>query len=509
MAEATIQLGGGNWAGKSDNLLGYYKEGERFYKQDFTFSRSTSGTRVNSSGLIETAQIVSTSEEVTNGNFATNSDWTIESTWTISGGAANGNGASGSTQELKQTSVNTIGKIYKATFEVLNYVSGTVGFWQGSGISVIPRSANGTYTEYFTATSTEIRFRGTNFYGSIDNVSVKEVFQVNIPRVDYLNNSNGSLILEPQRTNIATYSSDYTQSFYIKDSGITATLNQSTSPTGLNDAAKISVTNNGRIYANHTTGTYATSVFIKAGTFSNFKIQGQNVDLGVTPIVTGSLDSEDYGNGWYRLTGYYTGTRSFQVQAYPDNTYSSHTDSGDYYLFGTQIEAGSYPTSLIPTTGTTVTRLADASATTGLSDVIGQTEGTIYGEFNFKDHSTGTRRLLCLTDGSSSNRITTYLNTLNKLSVYIVNGGAAQADIQATILTEGIIKYAVAYANNSIKLYLNGTQVGTDTSATIPATTDLYVGSENGNNPSFFDWNQVTLFDQALTNTELATLTTL
>ena len=53
MAEATIQLGGGNWAGKSDNLLGYYKEGERFYKQDFTFSRSTTGTYTDSDGYIQ------------------------------------------------------------------------------------------------------------------------------------------------------------------------------------------------------------------------------------------------------------------------------------------------------------------------------------------------------------------------------------------------------------------------------------------------------------------------
>ena len=53
MAEPTIQLGGGNWAGKTDNLLGYYKEGKRFYKQDFTFSRSTAGTYTDSDGYIQ------------------------------------------------------------------------------------------------------------------------------------------------------------------------------------------------------------------------------------------------------------------------------------------------------------------------------------------------------------------------------------------------------------------------------------------------------------------------
>ena len=157
---------------------------------DFDFTRNSSATRVNSEGLIEDVQILSSnlvsngdfsqegSEQVTNGDFSNGSTgWVIENTWTIEGGVANGNGAVGSTSELTQTPVNTIGKTYKATFEVLNYVSGTVGFWQGSGITPISRSANGIYTEYFTATSTQIRFRPNNFNGSIDNVSVKEVGQ--------------------------------------------------------------------------------------------------------------------------------------------------------------------------------------------------------------------------------------------------------------------------------------------------------------------------------------------
>ena len=68
MAEPTIQLGGGNWAGKTDNLLGYYKEGERFYKQDFTFSRSTTGTYTDSDGYIQEMpyNLASYSEDYTN-----------------------------------------------------------------------------------------------------------------------------------------------------------------------------------------------------------------------------------------------------------------------------------------------------------------------------------------------------------------------------------------------------------------------------------------------------------
>jgi hypothetical protein len=188
------------------------------------------------------------------------------------------------------------------------------------------------------------------------------------------------------------------------------------------------------------------------------------------------------------------------------STYTGDGVSG-IYIWGAMLEQQAFSSSYIKTAGTAITRAAETCDKTSLSSCIGQTEGVLYGEFNFKDHSTGTRRLLCLTDGSTSNRITTYIDSNDKLSVFIVNGGSTQADIRATILTEGIIKYAVLYANNNIKLYLNGTQVSTDTSATIPATSDLYIGSENGNSPSYFNWKGVALYTETLSESQLMQLT--
>jgi len=512
MAEPTIQLGGGNWAGKSDNLLGYYKEGERFYKQDFTFSRSTSGTRVNSSGLIETAQIVSTSEEVTNGNFATNSDWTIESTWTISGGAANGNGASGSTQELKQTSVNTIGKIYKATFEVLNYVSGTVGFWQGSGISVIPRSANGTYTEYFTATSTEIRFRGTNFYGSIDNVSVKEVFQVNIPRVDYLNNSNGSLILEPQRSNLVTYSESLISSPWFSGTG---TENADVSPDGTQSATLI--TNDlTRQNISVTIQSYTVSVFIKGG---NFKLELGSV-FGSQSFVIFNISTETftsvgtsvnnygfykYTNGWYRI--YLTATPSSigigQVQLKPEIPILG------MLMWGAQLEQGSYATSYIPTSGSTVTRNADVCSITNVADRIGQTEGTLFLDIDFINTG-GLQILLSAHDGASNKRLEIWANGL-EVNGFI--GGSVNIAIGNTTISEGRHKLALAYNQSGDQaFYVDGVQIGTsNTVYTIAALTELSYGIFSGNTDYAANGNiyNTKIYNTRLSNSELATLTTL
>ena len=194
MATPTIQLGNGNWAGKSENLLGFYIQNGRFYKQEFTFSRSTSGTRVNSSGLIETAEILG-NELVTNGDFSTDTDWSKGAGWSIVNGEAV---HTGSGNYIEQGSLIQ-GKNYKVII-VVTQASGS-GFPQiyMGGLSTAMTSPN-TYTFYITAQSGDkIKLRGINDC-KVDSISVKEVDYLNMPRVDYLNNSNGSLILEPQRT---------------------------------------------------------------------------------------------------------------------------------------------------------------------------------------------------------------------------------------------------------------------------------------------------------------------
>ena len=155
---------------------------------DFDFTRNSSATRVNSQGLIEDVQILSSnlvtngdfsqegSEEVTNGDFSNGStDWNSEQgIWTFGDSVVNGNGANGSSEELTQSAVTTVGKNYNITYEVLNYVSGSVQIL-GSEIGYV--SGNGVYTSYYSASSSTLKFRPINFNGSITNVSVKEVGQ--------------------------------------------------------------------------------------------------------------------------------------------------------------------------------------------------------------------------------------------------------------------------------------------------------------------------------------------
>ena len=75
----------------------------------------------------------------------------------------------------------------------------------------------------------------------------------------------------------------------------------------------------------------------------------------------------------------------------------------------------------------------------------------------------------------------------------------------------GTIKFALGYANNDFVLYLNGNQVGTDTSGAIPLTNSLILGGNadfttSAGNQKF---NATALWKTRLTNAELATLTTI
>ena len=470
-----------------------------------------------------------------------NDRWTLGTGWSFGDNKIIGTNVAGYTSISQSAAIsNSNGKTFKVKFTISDYSSGQVALYiSGFLNNSFFISANGSYDYNITVssgTSGNVEFLGNNnFTGAISNVSVVEV-QGDRPRLSY-DITNGvvedkpHLLLEPSATNFATFSEDFSQSVWLKTRA-TITTNQITSPDGTLSAsfqAETTDNNSHFVFFNYTTSvaSYTFSVFVKyknrqyvqftkgggASGYANFDILN-----GTTANFGGAYTStkiENYGNGWYRCSGTFTGASeamNFGVCNILTNVssrfenYTGDVNSG-FYIWGAMFEQQSYATSYIPTAGTTITRAAETCDKTGLSGSIGQTEGVLYGEFNFKDHSTGTRRLLCLTDGSTSNRITTYVDSNDKLSVFIVNGGSTQADIRATTLTEGVIKYALLYANNNIKLYLNGTQIGTDTSATIPATSDLYIGSENGNSPSYFNWKGVALYTNTLSESQLMQLT--
>jgi hypothetical protein len=234
-----------------------------------------------------------------------------------------------------------------------------------------------------------------------------------------------------------------------------------------------------------------------------------------TFVVSGlSATATNYGNGWIRLsiTGT-TGATDLRLLFTPTDSSGSRTYNANgtdgTYIWGAQAEASSYPTSYISTTSASATRVADACSKTGISSLIGQTEGVMFAEINVPSlASAGTYTSWQLNDGSTSNLIDfTYYST-GRIQAIAFIGGSLQVNIDLTSfgLTAGNHKIAFAYKLNDYVLYVDGVQVGSDTSAQVPAMSkcDLFTGLNQ-----ITVYKQFVLFPTRLTNAELASLTTI
>jgi hypothetical protein len=174
-----------------------------------------------------------------------------------------------------------------------------------------------------------------------------------------------------------------------------------------------------------------------------------------------------------------------------------------------QMEQGAYATSYIPTLGASVTRVADAASKTGISSLIGQTEGTMFVEFEYQP--TSASQSVAISDGTSSNRLDIRLATSNVPAFVAVTGGVIQSSISSAVtMTQGQrVKVAAAYKNNDFVLYQNGALVASTTSGTIGGTLSRYGFDLNGAQFFYSPVNQALVFKTRLTNAQLAELTAL
>ena len=359
---------------------------------------------------------------------------------------------------------------------------------------------------------------------------------IGIARIDY-STGEAALLVEPQGTNLALRSQELDSALIWFPIAATVTANNTTSPDGTVNADKViatAVTSTHIILqqplgsVNGTTSTV--SIFAKASGLSNIQIVNNagglgvanyNLSTGTATLVNGvSASIENYGNGWYRCIMTYTPTNTgnYNIQIRLADSSGNTTFLGNgvdgVSLWGAQLEAGAYATSYIPTTATSVTRNADVTSKTGVSSLIGQTEGTIYAEIKVsKLLGAVSRYIFHLSDGTANNRIYMAFSgaSSNILRGRIFSGGTLQCTIDSsTITSNGTYKLALAYKNNDITFYINGVQIGVDTSATIPTGSRVDVGNNYAGASQFSDGiSAASIWETRLTNTQLTALTTL
>ena len=425
-------------------------------------------------------------------------DWTLGTGWSIGDGKVvktSGAGAS-----LSQTlPIAVIGKKYKFTFDA-NVTSGVANA-SLYGVTIPNFTTSGSQEHTVTATSTS----GFNFYaaadfnGSIDNVSVTEVLG-DKPRIDYTDSlTSPSFLLEPQRTNLITYSEDFSNSSWAKNN-CTINSNNAISPDGTQNADKLDFTTSNGEIVRTTTGF----------------VVGQEYTMSFyAKTESGTLDFT-YGNmNYVSVSG--TATTEWQrfelTQTLPSATRFPKiqtTEIGSLLLWGFQVEQGSYATSYIPTSGSTVTRAQETCTGAGNVSTFNSTEGVLYAEIAaLADDETF--RMISVSDGTNDNRVRiNYTATNQQIQSRVIVGGAQQANISKNLNVTDFTKIALSYKQNQVKLYINGELIGTNTSVTMPSANTFNVlnfDGSNGSNIFYGKTKGVYVFNEALTDDELQQLT--
>ena len=334
-------------------------------------------------------------------------------------------------------------------------------------------------------------------------IPVLQTAPAGVPRFDHnpVTGESLGLLVEEQRTNLLTYSEQFEMATWLKYSG-TVSTNVAFAPDGTqtSDVFTASGTTHPRlerVFSIPATDTiYTWSVYAKRGSNSFIALGHYSVSASAMfNLDTGTLVYSSYalstsitnaGNGWYRvsmtlLVPSAAVNNAFKIHQ-TDGTIGGTTGvAGGYvYIWGAQLEVGSFPTSYIKTEASQVTRAPDSAQMTGasFSSWYLQVEGTLLVEARNTIGATVFSTAV-LTDDQA-------LQTNNRLALFNrpngVSGPAALVTYNGSEqITNGFSfkennKIAVAYKNNDVTAALNGATSAQDTAANIPAFTRLRIG---------------------------------
>lgn len=336
---------------------------------------------------------------------------------------------------------------------------------------------------------------------------IEEVGQ-GVPRIDYTNDANGALLLEPSRTNYCTQSENFNNS-WTRSSIDTPTIESITAPDGVDSVRRLKTNNaDGSIAFTYHTGftqtsgvEYTITVYAKSydGTNQEFGMFGNGSGAAIGH--TGTLIATDE---WQRFTYTYTASNTSTIGI----SKGLNNIAFDILFWGFQIEAGSYATSYIPTNGSTVTRVAETCADAGNSQVFNDSEGTLFYDLDFGENYTASR-YISLNDGSNNNRIQIGRGGgVGSLSYFVTVGGST---ILGVVLSEGTgqnLKLAIRYKANDYSVYSNGVEIYSNTSLSSTPTSLSNLEFSTASGGEFFGKvKESKYYNTGLSNAELAALT--
>ena len=366
-------------------------------------------------------------------------------------------------------------------------------------------------------------------------------------------NADGSykgLLVEPAATNICKQSEDISTT-WLPNANTTPTQSTEETPDGDTSSKYIKIADNntgggatGVVQVEQTItvsgGTkYTASAFLKkdglnwarlqasgtggspdSGPFQYFDLDNGVLGTGSAGIQAATIEA--YPNDWYRCSITWTqgaADTSFVFLIYPsdaDNDVVVDLDgTSSIFVWGAQVEVGPIATSYIPTTTASVTRVKDDITLGSASSLIGQTEGTLYVEVDWRLASGTFQRLISINDGTEFNRIMIN-NIISPIELRMIaedNNVVVTNQGESSTSYSGIQKFAFAYKTNDFELYRNGSSISSDTTgslATLTTLTNIDLGQSVGKGSQANMWiRAVALYPKRLSDAEAQALTTL
>jgi len=386
-------------------------------------------------------------------------------------------------------------------------------------------------TPVFTRGSTGT-FVGSN--GLIQSAAIDE------PRFDHdpVTLACKGFLIEEGRTNLTVRSDDFGASDWNASSqrNLTVTANNTTSPSGATDADLLTVGAITTIYqvlqrlpavsGTVTSGTaYTVSCYFKPNQVTRVSIWAGNTttlpadaifDLtgsgSVVLATAGTASIQQVGNGWYRciITGTAGATSDTTLRIGPASG-SSRTYAGNsvdsFWAWGAQVEAGSFPTSYIPTTTGTLARSADVCSITGgnFNNFYNQSEGTML--TNAFTPASGDRTVLAADDNTANEMIRLRTEGTNPF-FKVTDGGSELVAIDAgTVSANTSFKLIGAYKVNDFASSINGGSAVADTTGTIPTVDRMRIGAGQGDNTMCGCISAIRYYRKRLPDAKLQALT--
>jgi hypothetical protein len=345
-------------------------------------------------------------------------------------------------------------------------------------------------------------------YIETTTTSVSAGILEDMPRLDYSGGAScPSLLLEPQRSNLITQSEYFdawsklnggTGSNPVLDFGYT-------SPEGKDNAYKVTfdkgvgttASDLSILQTSFTSGSNTASFYVKADAATRLMVRN-----------SGTWAIYDIGTEWTRIEKTDTGG-SLQIGLREGYGLSDVPDSCSVYLYGAQVEEASYPTSYIPTYGTSQTRSRDQADNQSLNPVLGNGNISVMYDFVYDVVGReGSGQIFLLYSGNNSLGIKGTQSTDRRMQLFSYGDFSGTIGFNEDVPYQTRHKVVFRVTGEVVELFYNGVkQSATISGAALGGVYNWSRIKLDPTNAFLAGLNQLLVFPTALTDSECIALT--